>query len=184
MLTGILFTAIQTEKLASGERIPVVWFSYQNLSFCIYESLDAINDATTPGACFRRLDFPTQNALKTYLTSPGYTSETDLALAGIKWAKNDFDIPIPSFGELLKEQLVAPFFVFQFFCMLLWCLDEYVYYSMLTLLMLVVFECTVVKQRQRNMETLNQMRRAPQSCLVYRSVQTLLFAYIGRVCWV
>lgn len=150
-----------------------MWFSYQNLNFCIYESLDVINDATTPAACFRRLDFPTQNALKTYLTSPGYMSETDLALAGIKWGKNDFDIPIPSFGELLKEQLVAPFFVFQFFCMLLWCLDEYVYYSMLTLLMLVVFECTVVKQRQRNMEMLNQMRRAPQNCLVYRSVRTL-----------
>lgn len=151
-----------------------MWFSYQNLNFCLYDALDAINSNNkekkeTP--CFRRLDFPTQNALQAYLASTGYTSETELALAGIKWGKNDFDIPIPHFGELLKEQLVAPFFVFQFFCMLLWCLDEYVYYSMLTLLMLVVFECTVVKQRQRNMEMLNQMRRVPQSCLVYRSVR-------------
>lgn len=156
----------------------MVWFSYQNLNFCVYDGLDAINSkkasGSTPGAaacCFRRLDFPTQNTLHGYLNSTGYASTTDLALAGIKWGKNDFDIPIPLFADLLKEQLVAPFFVFQFFCMLLWCLDEYVYYSMLTLLMLVVFECTVVKQRQRNMETLNQMRRAPQKCLVYRSVR-------------
>ncbi|KAF1315791.1 P-type atpase, partial [Globisporangium splendens] len=161
------------ETLVSGERIPVLWFSYQNLRFCINDGLDAINGrskaASKDAPCFRRLDFPTHHTLRRYLTSTGYASSTDLALAGIKWGKNDFDIPIPLFAELLKEQLVAPFFVFQFFCMLLWCLDEYVYYSMLTLLMLVVFECTVVKQRQRNMETLNQMRRTPQRCLVYRA---------------
>lgn len=75
---------------------------------------------------------------------------------------------MPKFAELLKEQLVAPFFVFQFFCMLLWCLDEYMYYSLLTLLMLVIFECTVVKQRQQNMDTLLHMRRPPQPCLVFR----------------
>lgn len=34
--------------------------------------------------------------------------------------------------------------------------------------MLVVFESTVVKQRQRNMANLRRMRRPPQSCLVYR----------------
>ncbi|TYZ58913.1 hypothetical protein PybrP1_009517, partial [[Pythium] brassicae (nom. inval.)] len=161
------------ETLSTGERIPVAWFSYQNLHFCVYDGLDAINrSARGSGArapCFRRLDYPTQNALARYVAAAGYASETELALAGIKWGKNDFDIPVPGFGTLLKEQLVAPFFVFQFFCMLLWCLDEYVYYSLLTLLMLVVFECTVVKQRQRNMEMLSQMRRAPQRCLVYRS---------------
>ena len=38
---------------------------------------------------------------------------------------NTFDIPLPTWQELYKEQLQAPMFVFQAFCMLLYCLDEY-----------------------------------------------------------
>ncbi|KAF4140688.1 haloacid dehalogenase-like hydrolase [Phytophthora infestans] len=156
---------VSTDKMKDTKR-PTLWFSFQNLKLCLYEDVETINRSGE--AQFRRLDFPSKGSLEFYLKSEGVKSKEELQQAKHKWGRNDFELPVPKFAELLKEQLVAPFFVFQFFCMLLWCLDEYMYYSLMTLLMLVIFECTVVKQRQQNMSTLLHMRRAPQPCLVYR----------------
>ena len=84
------------------------------------------------------------------------------------YGDNTFDIPVPTFTELWKEHAVAPFFIFQMFCVGLWLLDDYWYYSLFTLVMLVGFESTVVWQRQRTLNEFRGMSIQPYEIWVYR----------------
>ncbi|CAE8590852.1 unnamed protein product, partial [Polarella glacialis] len=78
------------------------------------------------------------------------------------------DIPLPTFAELFKEHAVAPFFVFQLLCVLLWLMDEYWYYSLLTLFMLIVLEAQMVHRRRHDLSELRAMRIPPRPMQVLR----------------
>lgn len=66
-----------------------------------------------------------QEPFEHYQKSTGFGAEARVAAALAKWGPNTFVVPLPKFGDMLKEQLLAPFFVFQVFCVGLWCLDDY-----------------------------------------------------------
>ncbi|KAK4163309.1 putative type V cation-transporting ATPase [Cladorrhinum sp. PSN259] len=106
--------------------------------------------------------------LSKFQQSKGITSASELERLEQHYGDNTFDIPVPTFTELFKEHAVAPFFVFQLFCVGLWLLDEYWYYSLFTLFMLVMFESTVVWQRQRTLNEFRSMSIKPYDIWVYR----------------
>jgi cation-transporting ATPase 13A1 len=99
--------------------------------------------------------------MNSLLKCSGLQSTADVSISTQKWGRNEFDIPVPSFFDLFGEHLVAPFFVFQVLCLFLWSLDDYWYYSVFTLFMLMFFEGMLCKQRQASLFMLRNMRRPP-----------------------
>lgn len=107
-----------------------------------------------------------------------------------------FEYPQPTFQKLMKEQCMEPFFVFQVshmtsiyaviifhllsslvfdtdlhaqvFCVGLWCMDEYWYYSLFTLFMLFLFESTMAKSRLKTLTELRRVSVDSQTLMVHR----------------
>lgn len=59
--------------------------------------------------------------------------------------------------------------MFQVVCLFLWSLDDYWYYSVFTLFMLMIFEGVMCKQRQNNVLMMRSMRRPACTLLAYRN---------------
>ncbi|KAK4172373.1 putative type V cation-transporting ATPase [Triangularia setosa] len=140
-----------------------------NLSF-LFQKRRFLYDPETKkfGTLAYDIDASPAPKLEKFQRSRGITSATELERLEQHYGTNTFDIPVPTFTELFKEHAVAPFFVFQLFCVGLWLLDEYWYYSLFTLFMLVMFESTVVWQRQRTLVEFRGMSIKPYNIYVYR----------------
>lgn len=117
---------------------------------------------------FCKLPYPTKEAFGYYLKSTGHGTEAKVVAATDKWGRNAFEYPQPTFQKLMKEHCMEPFFVFQVFCVGLWCLDEYWYYSLFTLFMLFMFESTMAKSRLKTLTELRRVRVDNQTLMVHR----------------
>lgn len=119
--------------------------------------------------CFVEPSYPDSLPHTYYLKhEQGIPNTHLLAKLTAKFGFNRFTIEKPTFTTIFAEHAVAPFFVFQMVCVGLWCLDEYWYYSLFTLVMLVVFESTVVMQRLRNIDEFRQMSIEPTLVYAFR----------------
>ena len=87
---------------------------------------------------FQPAAYPDARPVAWYVSRTGHNGQSAES-ARHKWGPNDLRVNRPGFWDIMREQLIAPFFVFQTFCCVLWLADEYWYYSLFTLAMLVSF---------------------------------------------
>ncbi|KAH9393866.1 hypothetical protein TYRP_021398 [Tyrophagus putrescentiae] len=136
-----------------------IWFMFQKTKY--------LYDAET--GHFAQIVFASERPIQEYQEARGYLSDEELTVAEKLYGKNNLEMEIPDFWSLFRERAIAPFFVFQVFCVGLWCLDEFWYYSLFTLFMLVSFESILVQQQLRNMAEIRKMGTKPYSINVYRN---------------
>ncbi|GER34911.1 cation-transporting atpase 13a1, partial [Striga asiatica] len=142
----------------TSQELEEIYFDFRKQRF-IYS-----NEKNT----FFKLLYPSKETIGYYLKNTGYGTEAKVLAATEKWGRNVFEYPQPTFQRLMKEQIMEPFFVFQVFCVGLWCLDEYWYYSLFTLFMLFMFESTMAKSRLKTLSELRRVKVDSQMLTVYR----------------
>ncbi|KAI1276786.1 hypothetical protein F5Y07DRAFT_364989 [Xylaria sp. FL0933] len=180
------FTATKAKNLEDAQLIKIIPVANAGSAEICSISRDKINHTTSVSFLFQKrrflydpirqsftpltyeIDAEPKPQIGKFQRCQGITTQAELARLEQYYGSNTFDIPVPTFTELFKEHAVAPFFVFQVFCVGLWMLDEYWYYSLFTLFMLVAFESTVVWQRQRTLTEFRGMSIKPYDMWVYR----------------
>ncbi|ROW16608.1 hypothetical protein VPNG_01618 [Cytospora leucostoma] len=181
-----LFTARKASSLAEAQLIKVIPAANAGIADICELQREQVDGKTNLSFLFQKrrflyhsdkksfatlnyaIDAEPKPTIETFQKSKGIIKAAELKKLEQHYGSNTFDIPVPTFTELFKEHAVAPFFVFQVFCVGLWMLDDYWYYSLFTLFMLVVFESTVVWQRQRTLNEFRGMSIKPYDIWVYR----------------
>eukprot|EP00053_Salpingoeca_punica_P019510 m.197814 g.197814 ORF g.197814 m.197814 type:complete len:1363 (+) comp17670_c0_seq2:1993-6081(+) len=154
-------TLVQLKRTKLGKP----YFDFQKFKF-IFEEAVSVTGERKPRA-FRKASAPLDLPLGEYLSSVGHSAASARS-ALERYGLNVFKMEMPSFWDMYQERLMSPFSVFQIFCVLLWCLDEYWLYSVFTLLMVFVFEGTTVVSRIESVRSLQGMNNKPRDVLTFR----------------
>lgn len=147
--------ALKRETIAKRNTL---WFMFQKTKYVFNDKLNR----------FATIEFSCDEKISYYKSWKGYNDQNEVHLIERQYGRNELDMVIPEFKELFIERATAPFFVFQTFCVGLWCLDEFWYYSLFTLFMLVTFEVVLVKHQLRNMQEIRRMGNQPFTVQVFR----------------
>lgn len=150
-----ILSLVREEKRTTGGSTAVV----SVVSFCFQQRRWTFDEAT---GMFQKTAYPTRRPLSFYQRCRGLTQD-DQRAARQTYGENRVAIDVPEFATLLVDHAFAPFFVFQMFCVLLWCLDEYWMYALFTGFMMCFMECIVVMSRIRNMKSLRSMATLPST---------------------
>lgn len=157
------------DKYKMNNRTSICPIIRQSQYKLILISIEKVNyEYNEQTGAFEKIRLNLKHKLEQFKHVKPHDNPEEIKYLSSRFGPNLMKIPIPSFFSLYKEHIVAPFFVFQLFCILLWVFDDYGLHSGMTLMMLCIFEATVVGQRIINLVTLRKMRVPPHNIFVYR----------------
>ena len=120
----------------------------------------------------------TDEPLSVYENARGLTTEQAKVVLN-KFGTNSLAVRVQPFPEILRGQLLKPLAIFQFFSCLLWMLDEYWQYTIITLITIVMMESTTAFQRSRTLNQLRGLSPKPYPIFVFRDREWKLLTTEG-----
>jgi len=81
----------------------------------------------------------------------------------------ELDIKIDSVLELLKKEFTDPFYLFQFFSIILWLLNEYVNYAIIILLITIISIYISIKETRHNLINIHEMAKMETTVNLFRN---------------
>lgn len=145
-------------------------FTYQNQKYEIIEDIDDQLVGEEEYGC-RLISSHAKLPKSTYRKANGLLSEDAVEKAEEQFGANIFELPLPSFIKLFKEQLISPIVIFQLLCSGLWAIDTYWKYTLFTLGSIFVTEASTAFQRRQSMMKLRNLSGKIYNVLVWRRKQ-------------
>eukprot|EP01062_Namystynia_karyoxenos_P012094 TRINITY_DN14338_c0_g1_i1.p1 TRINITY_DN14338_c0_g1~~TRINITY_DN14338_c0_g1_i1.p1 ORF type:complete len:1561 (+),score=701.51 TRINITY_DN14338_c0_g1_i1:139-4821(+) len=137
-------------RVARSAATQRLFFVFQRQRFEITET----EDGSPPSVC---PVLPVVDAeIRKYMKDPPLR-QSAVADLSEHFGENQLQIAAPSVFVLWKSQMMSPIAVFQLFCTVLWMLDDYWTHSLMSLVMIMIFEGVTCMQRVRTLKQLSQM---------------------------
>ncbi|XP_072011383.1 polyamine-transporting ATPase 13A2 isoform X2 [Engystomops pustulosus] len=85
------------------------------------------------------------------------------------YGPNDIDVPLKSYGQLLIEEVLNPFYIFQVFSVILWLCEAYYYYAACIIIISVISISVSLYETRKQSVTLRNMVKMAVNVTVRRA---------------
>ena len=120
---------------------------------------------------FSPITSPINLPIQDYIDSRGFTSQSGLDYAKLRYGTNSLQIESKTLPVLIKEGLLSPITIFQFFTTGLWLLDTYWQFAIFNLFTIFMMDTMTAFQRYRTLSTLKGLSPKPFEVPVFRAGQ-------------
>eukprot|EP01061_Rhynchopus_euleeides_P046827 TRINITY_DN9076_c1_g2_i1.p1 TRINITY_DN9076_c1_g2~~TRINITY_DN9076_c1_g2_i1.p1 ORF type:complete len:1488 (+),score=730.92 TRINITY_DN9076_c1_g2_i1:464-4465(+) len=143
---------------------------FQRRKYEFMEDGEDVGDAELVGATGRGAVVavsPSLSSPLSFYTMKGLSTDRAKELFDV-YGENRLSIRTPTLFEMWSSQLISPVPVFQFFCSVLWMLDEYWQYTMMTFFTIMLLEAGTAFQRLKTLGQLTKMSMKAYPVLTLR----------------